>query len=248
MKQGIIWTSPLLILAVLFFAASAQKRPARFEPLRARVVVENTNPNQAATTDSGQFYRDAEGRTRLEMGRLITITDPVARTRYVLDTEQHVAHKMPLPPGGSRPRGPGDGAMPPPPPPPLGANGPPPGGPPPNHLMPPPPPPRPDGPPPERKDLGTRQIEGLAAQGWEVTRPLPPPPDAASDSLTETSQTWVSEELKLPLLIESVVSDGHKHTRRFTAIERNAAIDASLFAVPAGYEVVDQPPPPRRPR
>src|SRR5205085_12495303 len=134
-------------------------------------------PNEAATTESGQFYRDSQGRTRLEVGDHVIINDPVARTHYVLDTEQHVAHKMPMPPGGPRGRGPGDEMMPPPPPPPpppAGANGAAP-----NHLMP-PPPPRPDGPPPPRTDLGTRQIEGLTAHGWEVTRPLPPPPDGGS--------------------------------------------------------------------
>src|SRR5438067_7739369 len=135
-KKGVLWTGMFLILATSILAASAQERPAQFEPLRAKIVVENTNPNQAATTESGQFYRDSEGRTRVEMGNHITITDPVTRTRYVLDTEQHIAHKMPLPQGGPRGRGPGDAIMPPPPPPPPppGANDPPP-----NHLMPPPP-------------------------------------------------------------------------------------------------------------
>jgi len=244
MKKGVLWSGMILLLAVPIFAALTQERPAPFEPLRAKIIVENTNTDQATTTESGQYYRDSEGRTRVEMGRFITITDPVTRTRYVLDSEQHIAHKMPLPPGGPRGRGPGDGFMPPPPPPP-GANGPPPGGPP-NHLMP-PPPPRPDGPPPERKDLGTRQIDGLTANGWEITRPLPPPPGAASNDVTETTQMWVSEELKLPLLTQSTVSDGHKHTRRLTEIQRHATLEESLFAVPAGYEIVDAPPPPRRP-
>src|ERR1700742_1819732 len=125
MKKGVIWTGLILIVTTLNWLVPAQERPAQFEPLQAKIVIENTNPNQAATTDNGQFYRDASGRTRVEMGRLITITDPVARTRYVLDTEQHVAHKMPLPPGGPGGRGPGEGFMPPPPPPPppAGVNG-----------------------------------------------------------------------------------------------------------------------------
>ena len=242
MKQGVLWTGMILILATSLLAAPAQERPMS-EPLRAKIVVEHTDPNQSPATETGQFYRDAAGRTRVEIGSHIIITDPMARTRYDIDTEQHVAHKMPLPPGGPRGRGPGDAFMPPPPPPPppAGAHGPPANG-----LMPPPPPPRPDGPPPERKDLGTRQIEGLTAQGWEVTQQLPPRPDATGDNVTETTQTWVSEELKLPLVMESVVSDGHKHTRRFTEIQRHAAIDASLFTVPAGYEVVNAPPPPPR--
>jgi hypothetical protein len=244
MRKGVLWAGMVMILAAPMLVAPAQERPTQVEPLQAQIVIENTNPNQAATTETGQFYRDSQGRTRVEIDNHITITDPVAHTRYVLDTEQHVAHKMPLPPGGPRGRGPGDAFMPPPPPPPppppASANGAP--G---NRRMP-PPPPRPDGPLPERKDLGTRQIEGLTAHGWEVTRPLPPPPDATGGNVTETTQTWVSEELKLPLLTESVISDGHKHTRRFTQIQRNAAVDASLFTVPADYEIVQAPPPPPR--
>ena len=241
MKKGVLWMGMALILTAPF-VASAQQRPTSVEPLRARVIIENTNPNAAATNESGQFYRDSQGRTRLELGNHIIINDPVARTRYVLDTEQRVAHKMPLPSGGPRGRGPGDEMMPPPPPPPPGANGAAP-----NRLMPPPPlPPRPDGPPPPRTDLGTRQIEGLTAHGWEITRPLPPPPDGGDNNVTETTQTWVVEELKLPVLTETVVSDGHRHTRRFTEIQRNAAVDALLFAVPADYEIVAAPPPPPR--
>jgi outer membrane lipoprotein-sorting protein len=241
MKKGVIWMGMALMLVAPFTVTSAQQRPASVEPLRARVVIENTNPNEAATTESGQFYRDSQGRTRLEVGDYIIINDPVAHTHYVLDTTERVAHKMPPPPGGPRGRGPGDGMMPPPPPPPpAGANGAAP-----NRRMP-PPPPRPDGPPPERTDLGTRQIEGLTAHGWQVTRTLLPP-EGGTGNVTETTQTWVAEELRLPLLTDTVVSDGHRHTRRFTEIQRNAAVDASLFAVPADYEIVAAPPPPPPP-
>ncbi|MFL6213539.1 MAG: hypothetical protein ACJ74J_06545 [Blastocatellia bacterium] len=242
MRKGVLWVGVALMLVAPFVITSAQQGPSSVEPLRAKIVIENTNPNEAATTESGQFYRDSQGRTRLEVGGHIIINDPVARARYVLDTEQRVAHKMPMPSGGPRERGPGDGMMPPPPPPPPGANGTAP-----DRLMPPPPPPRPDGPPPQRTDLGTRQIEGLTAHGWEITRPLPPLPDGESHNVAETTQTWVAEELKLPLLIETVVSDGHRHTRRFTEIQRNAAVDASLFAVPADYQIVAAPPPPPPP-
>src|SRR3954468_20668015 len=103
MRQGVLWTGMALILVGPLFcifvaplcAISAQERPA-VEPLRAKIVIEHTDPNHGAGTEVGQFYRDAEGRTRVEIGNHITITDPVARTRYELDTEQHVAHKMPL--------------------------------------------------------------------------------------------------------------------------------------------------------
>jgi hypothetical protein len=43
------------------------------------------------------------------------------------------------------------------------------------------------------------------------------------------------------------MSDGHRHTRRFTEIQRNATVDASLFTVPADYQIVGAPPPPPPP-
>ena len=65
MRQGVLWTGMALILVAPLLALSAQERPA-VEPLRAKIVIEHTDPNHGAGTEVGQFYRDAEGRpTRL---------------------------------------------------------------------------------------------------------------------------------------------------------------------------------------
>src|SRR5205085_9063804 len=51
MKKGVLWMGMALMLVAPFVIASAQQRPANVEPLRARVVIENTKPNEAATTE-----------------------------------------------------------------------------------------------------------------------------------------------------------------------------------------------------
>jgi outer membrane lipoprotein-sorting protein len=91
-----------------------------------------------------------------------------------------------------------------------------------------------------------RVIDGLTTHGTEFTRPLPPRPDATDMKVTETTQVWFSDELKLPLLVETTHSDQFHQTRRFTEIQRQFAADDSLFAVPDGYRIEDARPPRRR--
>ena len=70
--------------------------------------------NRIHTAENSNICRDSEGRTRREASlnllgagpqasapKLITILDPVAGVRYMLDSENKVAHKMTLPPPGS---------------------------------------------------------------------------------------------------------------------------------------------------
>ncbi len=53
-----------------------------------------TDGNVLERVQKGMYYRDSQGRTRLEMGRLATISDPVMGTYVVLDTESKVAQKV----------------------------------------------------------------------------------------------------------------------------------------------------------
>src|SRR5215831_17839548 len=101
--------------------------PVKGAPFCATVVTEHTQSladgNRIHTSDSSMLCRDGEGRTRREAGlnllgagatqqtsapKLITTTDPAAGVRYLLDTENKIAQKMPLPADGGF--GPGGGA------------------------------------------------------------------------------------------------------------------------------------------
>src|SRR5262249_37559920 len=89
--------------------------PVKGAPFCATVITEHTQSladgNRIHTTDSSTLCRDSEGRTRREAGlnllgatqptsapKLITITDPVAGVRYLLDSDNKIAQKIPLPP------------------------------------------------------------------------------------------------------------------------------------------------------
>src|SRR5580704_8210031 len=94
--------------------------PVKGAPFCAAVTTEHTQSfadgNRIHTTENSSICRDSEGRTRREASlnllgagpqasapKLITILDPVAGVRYMLDSENKVAHKMILPPLGSAP-------------------------------------------------------------------------------------------------------------------------------------------------
>jgi hypothetical protein len=85
--------------------------PVKSAPFCATITTEHTQSfadgNRIHTTESSSVCRDSEGRTRREAGlnllgagpqtsapKLITIDDPVAGVRYILDTDNKIAHKM----------------------------------------------------------------------------------------------------------------------------------------------------------
>jgi hypothetical protein len=81
-------------------------------PYSAQAITETTQTladgNRIVNKSSAMLYRDSEGRTRREQTlkaigsfavdgplQTIIISDPVAGVSYVLDSKEHVAHKMP---------------------------------------------------------------------------------------------------------------------------------------------------------
>ena len=102
---------PLQTKAVGMHVETMDAAPVKGAPFCATVSTEHTqhlsDGNRIHTTESTQLCRDSEGRTRREAGlnllgaapgaaapKLITITDPVAGVRYLLDTENKIAQKM----------------------------------------------------------------------------------------------------------------------------------------------------------
>jgi hypothetical protein len=237
--------------------ADMDASPVKGAPFCATVVTEHTQSladgNRIHTTDSSVLCRDNEGRTRREAGlnllgasqqssapKLITITDPVAGVRYLLDTENKVAQKMPLFPGG----GPAT----------AGAHGPHPAGkqvmfyhrsaepgsdlsf---NEVM-----VKRVGPdsgeaPPNSENLGDQTIDGIHVTGTRVTTTIPAGKMGNEKPITVTSERWYSPELK------ATVSTKHEdpwagELKTELKNVNNAEPDASLFSVPADYKVVDQ--------
>jgi hypothetical protein len=218
---------------------------------------------------TAKVYRDSEGRIRREQTVLgldalkpsaegqpiVTITDPVAGTTYVLDANTRTARRSHVmvwrasesgatglntlrATAGIRVERLDDIPPPPPPPPPppgepaagvegRGARG--------RGAL-------PNWPEP----LGTRQIEGVTVNGTRRTETIPVGTIGNDRPITITDERWESPDLRV------LVSSQHHDPRtgdveyRLTNISR-AEPPAHLFTIPADYEVVDAPPPPPPP-
>ncbi len=88
-------------LCLSALAAMAQSKTPTVPPLTA--TVEDTfvrtlaNGNSVTKTVTGQFYRDAQGRTRIERGQLVTLQDPTTGTTVVIDLSSNAARRFTAP-------------------------------------------------------------------------------------------------------------------------------------------------------
>ena len=234
--------------------------PVAGAPFCATVVTEHTQSladgNRIHTTSSSTLCRDSEGRTRREAGlnllgatqstsapKLITIVDPVAKVRYLLDTENKIAQKMPMPEiglttakdgvphagkqvmiyhrtEGSGPGGPGGDVF---------FN---------EEIV------RKDGPEsgeaaPKSEKLGDQTIDGIHVTGTRVTNIIPAGKMGNEKPITVTSERWYSPELKATI---STKHDDPWAGELKTDLKNvnTAEPDASLFSVPADYKTVDE--------
>ncbi|PYV84043.1 MAG: hypothetical protein DMG93_06520 [Acidobacteria bacterium] len=237
--------------------------PVKGAPFCASIATEHTQTfadgNRIHTTDTSTLCRDSEGRTRREAGlnllgaaaqkptaKLITILDPIAGVRYLLDSESKTAHKMTLPPLNSGAIG-GE----------AGANatfekgqrvmvyhtegGPGPGGPGPDTFF------KQvfvrkgaqsDGPAPVTENLGDQTIDGIHATGTRITTTIPAGKMGNEQPITVTSERWSSSELKITVMTKHNDPWAGELKTQLTNVNTSEP-DASLFAVPANYKVVE---------
>jgi hypothetical protein len=236
--------------------------PVKGAPFCATVTTEHTQSladgNRIHTTDSSMLCRDSEGRTRREAGlnllgagatqptsapKLITISDPVAGVRYLLDTENKIAQKIPLPPDGGFTAAGGAAHLPekqvmiy------QRTGGPGPGGPGPDvffndvRVM------KAGGDSgeaaPKSESLGDQTIDGIHVTGTRMTHIIPAGKMGNEKPITVTSERWYSPELKATV---STKHDDPWAGELKTDLKNisTAEPDASLFAVPADYKVLD---------
>lgn len=234
---------------------SMDAAPIKGAPFCASVVTEHTQTlsdgNRIHTTDNSTLCRDSEGRTRREaavnllgaapqtsLPKLVTIVDPVAGVRYMLDTENKIAQKMPLMPEGL----------------PEAAGGP--GGPPKsgqvmiyrtggpgsdvafnktfvNKGA-----PDSDDAPPASESLGDQTIDGIHATGTRMTTTIPAGKMGNEKPITVTSERWYSPELKAMIMTKHDDPWAGELKTEFKNVNTSEP-DSSLFAVPADYKVVD---------
>ena len=237
--------------------------PVKGSPFCATISTEHTqnfaDGNRIHTTDSSAMCRDSEGRMRRESSlmllgpaaqnppsKLITIIDPVAGFRYVIDPNVKVARKMPLapPPGAADPKqvrgaavrdaapGPGNvmfyqGA---------GAVGPDVIG---SQVV-----IRKSGqaekePDSNTENLGDQTIDGIHATGTRVTTTISAGKMGNDQPMVITSERWYSPELKATVMTKHNDPWAGELKTQFTNVNTSEP-DPSLFTVPSDYKVVDE--------
>lgn len=238
----------------------ADVEPAKGAPFCATVSTEHTQAfadgNRIHTTDNSSICRDSEGRTRREASlnllgtaaqssapKLVTIVDPVAGYRYMLDSENKTAHRIPISANGKMASFKG----------PLGDS--PDKG---EHVMiyqrigtagpsmavggnmafkrsgsv-------PDGPAPTTENLGDQTIDGIHATGTRMTTTIPAGEMGNEQPIHVTSERWYSPDLKAAVLTRHTDPWAGELKTQFTNVN-TAEPDSSLFQVPADYKVVDE--------
>jgi hypothetical protein len=86
------------------------------------------------------------------------------------------------------------------------------------------------------ESLGTQTINGVSATGTRMTRTIAAGAEGNSMPIQIVHETWVSDDLKMPILVKHTDPRTGTSTTQLTNIVR-AEPDASLFTVPPGYTV-----------
>lgn len=197
--------------------------------------------NRIERNTTGTLARDSQGRTRRDISlpaigpwaasgkeppHTIFINDPVAGTRYMLDSTQKVAHEMPAGPAEPKIRQRGDeGAA-------VEAQQ-----------------------EETTVSLGTQTINGISADGTRTIRTIPAGEIGNQKPITITVERWYSNDLQTYVLIKHSDPMMGDTVYQLTNIQRTEP-DASLFQVPADYTIkqgrgmefhVTGPPPPTPP-
>lgn len=223
--------------------------PVKGVPFCANISTEHTQSfadgNRIHSTDSSTLCRDSEGRTRREAGlnllgagpeksaaKLVTIVDPVAGVRYMLDPENKTAHRMSLSAPGPgvppdlekqvmvfRHAGSEEGG---------GASG--------NVFY------KKIGPDHEdagsTENLGDQTINGIHATGTRMTHTIPAGQMGNDKPIVVRSERWYSQDLKATVMTKHDDPWAGELKTEFTSVN-TAEPDASLFTVPGDYKIVD---------
>jgi len=193
--------------------------------------------NHIVHTNASHYYRDSSGRTRTELSlsavgpftleessTVVMITDPVAKQRFVLHTEQKRADVLPLgplalvaSPGGAKHATAAGVAS-------TSTS---------TRCL-----PETGSVPAKTVSLGQKTLAGLQATGSKTEYTIPAGQIGNEQPITVTSEKWVSEELGVT--VSSTLHDPMIGDTQFdlSQIERTEP-DHSLFVVPAEYALND---------
>lgn len=211
-------------------AGPASRTPvtgAPYSAVETRQFVERlADGNQITRQDQSKVYRDKEGRVRTERTftppgsttaqTSIAIFDPVGGNFYALNPANNTAMKRPLPPQDFASRGGPRGA-------PRMERG-----------------PRNSSAQVTTENLGTQNVNGLAATGTRTSETIPAGAIGNAQPIQIVREVWISNDLKVPVMIKS--SDprfGTSVTQLTNVVQADP--DPSLFVVPSTYTVEARP-------
>lgn len=233
--------------------------PVKGNPFCGTITSEHTqvfaDGNRIHTTDTSMVCRDSQGRIRREaeinllgaapqkdLPKMVTILDPVAGVRYVLDSNMKIARKMPIQPFALSPDAAAqtsghvavvvrnDAAV-------TSGGGP-------GNVMfyssamatktag-------PDPNPPNVENLGDQTINGIHASGTRVTTTIPAGSMGNEQPILVQSETWSSPELKATVMTKHTDPWAGELKTQLTNVN-NSEPDPSLFIVPSDYRIVDE--------
>ncbi len=198
---------------------------------RIQTLADGTHITQKG--QSTKQYRDSEGRTRIETSpggaEVVEIRDPVSGLGYVLDVQNHVAHRFAPP--AERTSGvasyaqtaradssaansvPGQGMTPTQTP--------------------------TDRPQSSTESLGSQTIEGVYVEGKKTTTTFPVGIMGNDRPLVRVMESWISPDLKITVVSKNSDPRMGESTTRMRNINRSEP-DPALFGVPADYQIVDE--------
>jgi hypothetical protein len=230
--------------------------PVKGAPYSATTTTESVQTladgNRISQTHTGSVARDSQGRTRQDaalppignlsatgLPHLVFIHDPVAGTSYTLNLTDKTAWKSPMPPPGmdgpgmdldahtsffiqTREGSSGSAALPPPPPT-IAVM---------KHL------PADEQSEASTESLGSQTMEGVLVNGVRTTRTIPAGQIGNERPISVVTEVWTSPDLKT--IVSSKRDDPRmgEQTFRLSNLVRTEP-DASLFAVPADFKMID---------
>jgi hypothetical protein len=195
---------------------------------RHQTLADGTHIDQDARPT--KIWRDSSGRTRVERAAfryetpmtrgfpaVVVISDPVAGYQYVLDPQEHVAHRyaaqftvIPPPAATKDDQPPVTDAR-------LDAA---------HETI-------------RTESLGTQVIEGLQADGKRMTILRDASRGDTEGSGEMVVETWTSSDLRVELLYKCDDRSSADNVRGLHEVSRSEP-SAALFEVPAGYTIVDE--------
>ena len=193
---------------------------APYSAVRTTLVQQTlANGNQIVRQEQAKVYRDGQGRVRIEQTSTnaatsrtrtsVTITDPVARAAYLLNTETKTYVRTPARALAGPAERPSNGSGPT-----AGAGR--------------------DRAGTQTEDLGMQTIEGQPATGRRLTETIPAGGIGNQQPIQVVRETWVSTALHVPVLIKTSDPRFGVTTMQLSNVLA-AEPDPSLFQPPADY-------------